>query len=515
MSMSPQERIEKLERQFKANDAISKLKGKLFPTPGPHTRKVKPTDFSTLVEKAATFLTEPGSMTPKQQFMSWLQALRAATGGIAYQTEGLSDEQDQERIALQIMGYALLTGVPRHRLYRVLSELARQGSIELWHQADVRYSLTIESIIGVMRAIVSRKNQSSPQSVAEARYPKRPPLTAADWVAQECLSTWEKVGAARKAAVATKDERLGRKTVEGMIDPYGQGDLPALLFGTLVTVDGTPAEIRCLRTSAPLFQESAQMQRGINAEFRAFLELASGFHHPHLYINQWADEPVGTPLLQQLGRIYERSFQIMTLPRSSLFYAQTDHFSDLKDATLFKQNFLLFLQKSEEGFYLPPTLSNGTKDAQLLFDLIHQGLFAKQKSFSVTERQQFIDIAYLMLTAYALLTLRPASFSISGRPTLDNSHLSNALFYLYLAIVADQETLPETTYDWEAITFGPVLEAPSTSLLTQDIERFQGTAQRLLSQATTLKKLLPTWQKASSNPTFKSATFTGSQLLGR
>ncbi len=229
----------------------------------------------------------------------------------------------------------------------------------------------------------------------------------------------------------------------------------------------------------------------LNAEFVAFLDalLASG--KKHLYINLQdrnpryiGDESRRSKTLEALAEIYPNTFYIVTFAQDSDFYNQAKEFEGLEEAGAFKTEFLAqMLDKPDSGFHFSTNLGVHAKMDPLInvLEEVHARVFDSRDTLSVRERQDFIEIAYTLLTLQLLKLSDADTFNMSCKDAIDRGGKSMALLLRVLGIISGKDQEPEFAEEQMVSTHSPALIVKKQPIIPGRAVRFTQATDTILS----------------------------------
>jgi hypothetical protein len=131
---------------------------------------------------------------------------------------------------------------------------------------------------------------------------------------------------------------------------------------------------------------------------------------------------------------FSQSIYVMTLPKSTDFYYQTQEYLDRDDAQKFLSAFQSKLASPEEpGFFFPAAF----KTAELagfsakILPLIHREFFGGKKTLARRQREDFIEIFYQFLVLKALDFFQADAISFTCKDALDIGAAAQGLFFAF------------------------------------------------------------------------------------
>ncbi|MGE5195820.1 MAG: hypothetical protein ACM3JI_00645 [Anaerolineae bacterium] len=225
-------------------------------------------------------------------------------------------------------------------------------------------------------------------------------------------------------------------------DPLAQQNLPHQLF----SFSYEDAHVTCLRLPCPTMQEFINEAEVVD-EFRGFLRsLQSDLKsQKHLLINlqdrtSWQEHARSIALeVLQKDAEFSKNLIVVTLPKSTDFYMQTDIYHDVTNADHFKGQLQEQVKSAEEcGFYFPASLS-GTDFSTFVYEAIeriHALFFASKKILSRKNRLDFIEIFYHFFVLKIIEMTKPDTISFTCKDALDTGAAASAGFFAFLKLMS-------------------------------------------------------------------------------
>src|SRR5690606_3057194 len=136
-------------------------------------------------------------------------------------------------------------------------------------------------------------------------------------------------------------------------------------------------------------------------EFLGFLRSLSGEKKRHLIINlqdrtSWKEFARARALeTLQLNAEFNHQLVVMSFPKDTDFYHQTNEYLNLNKAEDFLKAFKAQSESAEEcGYFFPPALKKNEiiRFAENAFPLIHELFFHAKNSLTRRNREDFIEI---------------------------------------------------------------------------------------------------------------------------
>jgi len=233
-----------------------------------------------------------------------------------------------------------------------------------------------------------------------------------------------------------RDEKEG-------FDPIYQGNQPSFQF----TFSSQSFDSKCLRLPCPTFHNHINKAQIID-EFKGYLrylDQKKGMGS-HLLFNlqdrtSW-EEHARCQALEELSRRAEYTNQLIlvTLPKRTDFYFQTDAYKDLNQANDFLKMIKEQVASNEEcGFFFSNRIPRNEIDTFIgkILPLIHKRVFQSKKTLTRRERLDFIEIFYQFLMLKILDLVKPDYFSFTCKDAVDVGPTTNAGFYTILKMMSE------------------------------------------------------------------------------
>ncbi len=275
----------------------------------------------------------------------------------------------------------------------------------------------------------------------------------------------------------TLDVFKNREMQEGF-DPIGQGNMPCDLY----ELKHPSYKTHCLRIPCPTRQEKIN-QATVIPEFAGLLRYYSSHKKVlrHLLINlqdrtSW-QEHARCQVLEGLQKNAEftKSLIVITLPKSTDFYLQTDDYLKGNDVKAFMKQLKDQVESGEScGFYFPPAIAKNEIKSFLtkVIPFIHKTFFSEKNVLSRRNRLDFIEIFYLFLTLKLLDILRPDSFSFTCKDALDIGGSMSGGFYAFIKLLGNNFSWEEKEKDFLLwMFFGPPLLIRERAIDLQRLHR--------------------------------------------
>ncbi|MBM3184317.1 MAG: hypothetical protein FJZ64_03320 [Chlamydiae bacterium] len=244
----------------------------------------------------------------------------------------------------------------------------------------------------------------------------------------------------------------GEEEKEIGFDPMVQGNFPSRIY----QIGWKEHRLDVMRLPAPIHQLFIHKAE-ITDEFRGFLR-ALGSMSPkkrHLMINlqdrtSWREFARSRAMenLQKSAELNQQIF-VITLPKETDFYYQTNEYLNLNQADDFFKILKDQVLSEECGFFFP---SSWKKEEILAFadqvvPVIHELFFEKKATLTRRHREDFIEIFYQFLILKATLYFKPHSISFTCKDAVDTGAAESALFYGFIKLFTE-EISSKTEYDF-------------------------------------------------------------------
>lgn len=237
-------------------------------------------------------------------------------------------------------------------------------------------------------------------------------------------------------------------------DPFLQGNLPSQLF----YISTEELHATCLRLPCPTHQDIINKAE-IVEEFKGFLRMLGSRmkKQRHLLVNlqdktSW-NEHARCKALEELSKEGEFSgtFAVVTLPKDTSFYHQSDIYRNLSEADHFIEQFKEQIAGGEQcGFYFSQHV-NMKKIAQFVdkaMDIVHKVFFNYNKELSRKNRLDFIEIFYNLLVVKLIEEIEPDSFSFTCKDAIDTGVAASAGLYSFLRTLGNAANWKEEEKDF-------------------------------------------------------------------
>ncbi|MCB1181525.1 MAG: hypothetical protein KDK55_05860 [Chlamydiia bacterium] len=205
----------------------------------------------------------------------------------------------------------------------------------------------------------------------------------------------------------------------------------------------------------------------IASEYQEFLRALHHQGKKHLLFNSqnrtsWK-EHARCLALEELSSHAEfaDSLTVVTIPRDTDFYYQRDAYVDLHDSKEFGRQFLLHLGDETAGFYLSHQLRK-KMTPQFLEEVVKmvQFTFFKDKTnLSVTDRQVFIEMTYLLLELKIIELVQPDYLTLTSKDGLDIGATCEVSLFALLGYIEGRDWSDKEKEELERILFAKTLIA--------------------------------------------------------
>lgn len=224
-------------------------------------------------------------------------------------------------------------------------------------------------------------------------------------------------------------------------DPLGQENFPLKLF----EIEHGGKKIEILKIPSPTVQNTINKVE-VADEFLGFLRSLSQDKplKKHLMIqlqdrNSWK-ECARSHCLEMLQMNAEFSDQlvVITLPKDSRFYHQSNEYLEMNQAKEFIEAFREQLKgKKESGYFFPVSLEKGELDQFInkSLPLIHKYFFHNKNSLTRRNREDFIEIFYQFFILKCIDMVEPTSVSFSCKDAIDIGSAASGAFYGLLRLL--------------------------------------------------------------------------------
>lgn len=178
----------------------------------------------------------------------------------------------------------------------------------------------------------------------------------------------------------------------------------------------------------------------VSPEFLLFLESQPS----HLYINlmkRKGSEGSKTKAIEALEKKVAHLY-VVTLDKNSSFYSQSpDKFPTIWKNSEFKKAFLRQLQDKNGHYFWSHHLSDQSWQEELIeiINQVHTYYFSNQVELTRQERQDFIELAYLLILDRLVEKWKPASLNVTCRQGIDRGPSLMALWMIHQGLIDERE----------------------------------------------------------------------------
>lgn len=258
-------------------------------------------------------------------------------------------------------------------------------------------------------------------------------------------------------------------------DPLGQENLPSRLF----QIERKGRKIDVLRIPSPTRQALINKVE-IADEFRGFLRSLSQDNpvRKHLIINlqdrtSWREYTRSRALEKlQLNAEFSHQLHVLTLPKDTDFYYQSNEYLNLNKTEDFLKAFHEQLAAPEEcGYFFPPQLkaTELARFVDMVLPAIHQHFFHGKNTLSRRNREDFIEIFYQFLTLKCIDMLEPNSISFTCKDAIDTGAAQQGTFYGFIRLLTSDFAKKEEQDFLRWLFYTPALFIRERAI---DAERF-------------------------------------------
>jgi hypothetical protein len=224
-------------------------------------------------------------------------------------------------------------------------------------------------------------------------------------------------------------------------DPIGQENLPSRIYEVL----RKGKRIGVLRIPSPT-RQSLIHKAEVVEEFRGFLRSLSQDKptKKHLVINlqdrtSWKEYARSRTLeTLQLNAEFSHQLFVLTLPKNTDFYYQSNEYLNLNQADEFIKTFQAQLADPENcGFFFPLQIKSSeiSRFAEDALPAIHQLFFHNKNTLTRRNREDFIEIFYQFFILKCIDLLEPTSLSFTCKDAIDTGAAQQAAFYGFITLL--------------------------------------------------------------------------------
>ena len=223
-------------------------------------------------------------------------------------------------------------------------------------------------------------------------------------------------------------------------DPYMQDDMP--LF--LCSLDVGKKEVGLILSAAPLHQKQID-KAVVIGEFLGCMRYAKEEKKKFLLINfqdrtSWK-EFARSHALEEFQKNAEvtNCIDVITIPKETDYYAQSDEYLKISSAKEFKKTLLDQVKSGENcGYYFPKEYERESliKFVNDSIEWIHIRFFGEKEELSRKNRLDYIEIFYNILIL-KFIKLSEADYVIfSAKDSIDTSAIAAASFYAFMKLLS-------------------------------------------------------------------------------
>lgn len=265
------------------------------------------------------------------------------------------------------------------------------------------------------------------------------------------------------------DGMYGHRSIE---DHYLYGNLPWPVATQLTT---TPL----VRMGKPLHAhvgwKAYFSQPTVTEEFLYFAWTQPG----HLYINlmkRHGKEGAGSHAIEELDKQIPQ-LHVATLDKNSAFYWQNEQ-PETMAVDLFKSQYLEHLTANNGNYYWPAKVKGDHSAWRLeiksYLDKVQEAYYADRAQLDRSERQDFIELSYLVIMEGLTDKLQPSSLNMTCNHGIDRAPSLIALWLLYNKQISDRQIA--------ALLLAPPLLVHNRTAHASRIARFVTAAKVLAEQ---------------------------------
>jgi hypothetical protein len=263
----------------------------------------------------------------------------------------------------------------------------------------------------------------------------------------------------------------------------------------------------------PISTYKVKDQVEVIPEFKAFMEQYKEEGKTHLYINyvhrfdrsqNYREYDPKVIALEHFDRASDRELYLISLDKNSLFFYQIEEHALDCSAENFMRQFkaLLFSERSpfyfSEKIYKLVDKESFQENLKGLIDLVHKMYFYKKPKLLLEERRAFIELAYNHFTEYFLGLVKPDSFNLNCKNTIDRGPGGISSFYIYALLRSGKKINDDEINKIKFLTYLPAILVHNRTLGLSRVSRLRACAEQLFNQARNIENL-----KNALNPGIK------------
>lgn len=265
-----------------------------------------------------------------------------------------------------------------------------------------------------------------------------------------------------------------------IVDPHCDGYLPSHLF--------TAFSIPFIISPRVTIEDKVGLEIDINPEFYNYLISLKNMGQTHFYINlmnRTGSQRSLTKAIEELSSRLENVFFVVTLNKSYDFYWQRNEYQDsVIDSEDFKNSFLveMFDKTDEESKFKWPIQLDPViwkENCLEILNGLHREYFNEKRAFSLQERQDFIELAYIKIIEALCQKLKPTYANISCKSSVDRAPSLLSLLFIYECIENKKRFSIEDKKRALAIFFAPPLLSHSRQSHDYRVKRLKSAVQLL------------------------------------
>lgn len=255
---------------------------------------------------------------------------------------------------------------------------------------------------------------------------------------------------------------LLQSSEEREFDPFLQEDIPTGLY----TVYLDSFKVGVLRSPCPIHQKQINTAH-IIPEFTGFIRKLNASDQRVLLINfqdrtSWKDF-ARCQAIEEYQKKAEigKALDVVTIPKDTDFYLQSDVYIKSNNAAEFKQ-MLIEQVKSEEGcgFYFPKRFDRKELVAFIedCVEMVHKTFFSSKEQLSRKNRLDFIELFYQFLMIKLIILNRANYLIFCAKDSVDIPSTNSAAFYALIKLLSGTSNWLEEEKDFlTAMMFLPSL----------------------------------------------------------
>jgi len=223
-------------------------------------------------------------------------------------------------------------------------------------------------------------------------------------------------------------------------DPYMQDDLPTFVS----SLEIGKKEVGLILSGAPLHQKQID-KATIIGEFKGCLRYAKEKKKKFLLVNvedrtSWK-EYARCHALEEFQKKAEVAnvVDVITLPKETEYYAQSDEYLKNSNAKEFKKILIEQIKSGEScGFYFPVEYKKEGffEFIQQSIEWVHERFFAGKNELSRKNRLDFIEIIYNLLIINSIKISEADYVMFVAKDSVDGSAVSLATFYAFIKLIS-------------------------------------------------------------------------------